>query len=257
MAHEERSARHLSFKDAKSVAITTTYSVTTADGLSAKFCGKAATLNSVTEAKQHPLQALIGGPRGALESILPPLAFVTTYIATGDNMTWAVSVAVGLGLFFAIWRLVERKRPTRVLGALLVVVLSAYTAAKTGSAAAFFWPRVLLNVASALAFAISIFIRWPLLGVIVGPIVGTKMRWRQDPDLMRAYSRASWLWVLLCVIRAAVLIPLIENNWLWALAASGALFYALVIVTVLLSWVVIKRTLPADHPGIRSPRISD
>lgn len=172
-------------------------------------------------------------------------------------MTWAVSVAVGLGLVFAIWRLVQRKRPTRVLGALLVVVLSAYVAAKTGSAAAFFWPRVLLNIASALAFAISIFIRWPLLGVIVGPIVGTKMRWRKDPDLMRAYSRASWLWVLLCLIRAAVLIPLIENNWLWALAASGALFYALVIVTVLLSWVVIKGTLPADHPGIRGPRASE
>ena len=32
---------------------------------------------------------------------------------------------------------------------------------------------------------------------------------------------------------------------------------ALVIVTVLLSWVVIKRTLPADHPGIRSPRVSE
>lgn len=239
-------------------AVTTTpYSAKSADGSSGKFWARATTLKTVSETKQHPLQALIGGPRGAIESILPPLAFITTYVATGDNMTWAVSVAVGLGLFFAIWRLVERKRPTRVLGALLVVVLSAYIAAKSGSAAAFFWPRVLLNVASALAFAISIFIRWPLLGVIVGPIVGTKMRWRQDPDLMRAYNRASWLWVLLCVIRAAVLIPLIENNWLWALAASGALFYALVIVTVLLSWVVIKRTLPADHPGIRAPRVSE
>ena len=84
----------------------------------------------MSETQQHPLQALIGGPRGAIESILPPLAFIATYVATGDNMTWAVSVAVGLGLFFAIWRLVERKRPTRVLGALLVVVLSAYIADK-------------------------------------------------------------------------------------------------------------------------------
>ena len=218
---------------------------------------QATLLRYVSDVKQHPLQALIGGPRGALESILPPLAFITTYIATGDNMTLAVSVAVGLGLVFAIWRLVQGKRPTRVLGALLVVVISAYVAARTGSAAAFFWPRVLLNIASGLAFAISIFVRWPLLGVIVGPIVGTKMRWRKDPDLMRAYARASWLWVLLCFIRAAVLIPLIDNNWLWALAASGALFYALVIATVLLSWVVIKRTLPADHPGIRSPRVSE
>ncbi|WP_299107342.1 ABC transporter permease subunit, partial [uncultured Bradyrhizobium sp.] len=61
-------------------------------------CVQATILRYVSDVKQHPLQALIGGPRGALESILPPLAFITTYIATGDNMTLAVSVAVGLGL---------------------------------------------------------------------------------------------------------------------------------------------------------------
>ena len=205
-------------------------------------------------ADTHPLGALIGGPRGAVESVLPPAAFITTYILSGDNMTWAVGVALGLGLVFTVWRLAQRKRPTRVLGALLVVILSAYVAAKTGSAADFFWPRALVNIASALAFALSILVRWPLLGVIVGPIVGTRMTWRRDPDLMRAYSRASWLWVLLCLVRAAVLIPLIESNMLWGLALTGALFYAFVIGTVLLSWVVIKRSLPAGHPGIRSPQ---
>ena len=76
-------------------------------------------------------------------------------------MTWAVGVALGLGLVFTVWRLAQRKRPTRVLGALLVVILSAYVAAKTGSAADFFWPRALVNIASALAFALSILVRWP------------------------------------------------------------------------------------------------
>ena len=64
--------------------------------------------------------------------------------------------------------------------------------------------------------------------MIVGPIVGTRMTSRQDPDLMRGYSRASWL---------------------WGLALTGALFYAFVIGRVLLSWVVIKRSLPVGHPG--------
>jgi len=210
--------------------------------------------------EQHPLQALIGGVRGALESIVPPLAFVATYVALGGSgdqaLAWAIGVAVALALGFAIWRLAERKRPTRVIGSLLVVALGAYIAARTGSAAAFFWPRVLLNVLSALAFAIANLVRWPLLGIIIGPIVGTGMQWRKDPDLLRAYTRASWLWVLLNLIRAAVLFPLIEADALWGLAASGAFFYGLVIVTVLLSWRIIKRTLPADHLGIRHPRIT-
>ena len=204
----------------------------------------------------HPLAHLIGGWRGALESIVPPAAFIVTYIASGDSIAWAVGVAVAIGVVFAAWRMAEGKRPTRVLGGLLVVVISAYIAAKTGSAAAFFWPRVLVNLASALAFAISIFVRWPLIGVIVGPMVGTRMRWRSDPALVRGYSLATWLWVALCLIRAGILIPLIEQNALWGLALSGALFYGLVVVTVLLSWVVIKKALPDDHPGVRHPVVA-
>lgn len=208
------------------------------------------------QADRHLLRVLIGGPRGAVESILPPLAFVSVFVGT-TSIGWAVGVALVLAAVFAVWRIAEGKRPTRALSALLIVVISAYIAVKTDSAVAFFWPRVLINLISALAFAVSILIRWPLLGVIVGPIVGTRMRWRKDPDLVSAYGKASWLWVALCLIRAAVLFPLIEQNLLWGLAVTGAIFYGLVALTVYLSWRVIKRSLPADHPGIRHPRIAD
>lgn len=202
------------------------------------------------------LGTLIGGPRGAVESILPPLAFVSVFVAT-TSIGWAVGTALVLALIFAGWRIAEGRRPTRAVSALLIVAISAYIAVKTDSAVAFFWPRVLVNLISALAFAVSILIRWPLLGVIVGPIVGTRMRWRRDPALVSAYGKASWLWVALCLIRAAVLFPLIEENLLWGLAITGAIFYGLVALTVYLSWRVIRRSLPPDHPGIRHPRIPE
>lgn len=208
---------------------------------------------------RQPLAALIGGPRGALESILPPVVFVAVYVGLGednsDSLTWAIVAALVLAVIFGVWRLLERKRPTRVVGAIVVVALGAYLAARTGSAAAFFWPRVLLNVLSALAFVVGNVVRWPLLGVIVGPLVGTGTRWRKDPVLVRAYTRASWLWVLLNLVRAAVLFPLITADALWGLAASGAFFYLLVIATVLGSWVIIKRSIPPGHPGIRDPQV--
>lgn len=219
------------------------------------------TLHAVSPVEPAPsdknlMRVLIGGPRGAVESIVPPLAFVSVFVGT-DSIGWSVGVALALAAIFAVWRIAEGKRPTRALSALLLVAISAYIAVKTDSAVAFFWPRVLVNLISALAFAVSILVRWPLLGVIVGPIVGTRMRWRQDPDLVRAYGKASWLWVALCLLRAAVLFPLIEENLLWGLAVTGAIFYGLVAITVYLSWRVIRRSLPADHPGIRHPRISE
>jgi len=199
------------------------------------------------------IRRLIGGWQGAIEGMLPPIVFVGVYLAS--NLTWAIVVTLVVAAALAVLRLARRERPIRVAGALLVVLLGAYVAYYTGSAAAYFWPLVLANALSALAFALSIMIRWPLLGVIVGPIAGTRMRWRQDPDLLRAYSRASWLWVLLNVVRALAQVPLIQGEDLWALAAIRPVFYLLVILTILGSWAIIKRSLPAGHPGIRHPRI--
>lgn len=203
--------------------------------------------------------ALLGGVRGALESVVPPLVFITVYVALGgspeSDLGWAIAAAVTLALGFSTWRLVEGKHPARALGSLLVVLIGAYIAARTGSAADFFWPRVLLNAASALAFAVANLVRWPLIGVLLGPIAGTRMTWRQDPDLLRAYTRASWPWVLLNSVRTALLMVLIDGNQLWALAASGAFFYALTVLTILWSWWIIRRSLPADHLGIRHPRV--
>lgn len=76
---------------------------------------------------------------------------------------------------------------------------------------------------------------------------------RADPDLVRGPQPRHLAVGAAVLVRAGILIPLIEQNALWGLALSGALFYGLVVVTVLLSWVVIKRALPEGHPGVRHP----
>ncbi len=208
---------------------------------------------------EQPFARLLGGVRGALESILPPLVFVAVYLGMGgdaaEDLTWAIISAISLAVVFTVWRLVEGKHPARAVGSMLIVLVSAYIAARTGSAADFFWPRVLLNAASAVAFIMANLIGWPLIGVILGPLVGTRMTWRRDPDLMRAYKRASWPWAVLNAVRALLLALFIDGDNLWALAASGAFFYALTIVTIVISWRLIKRALPADHLGIRHPHV--
>jgi hypothetical protein len=112
-------------------------------------------------------------------------------------------------------------------------------------------------VVSALVWTVSIVIRWPLLGVIVGGILGQRATWRRDPALLRAYSLASWVWVAQYLVRIAVFAPLWAAGAVVALgAARVALSWPLVAICVAVSGAVLVRVLPADHPGLRSVRRS-
>jgi hypothetical protein len=97
-------------------------------------------------------------------------------------------------------------------------------------------------------------VRWPLLGVVVGAVLGQKARWRRDPALLRAYAKGSWVWVLQYVLRLAVFVPLYLAGQVVALGvARVALTWPLVAACLAVSWWVIRRSLPAGHPGLRSP----
>ena len=208
-------------------------------------------------ADRHPLSVLMGGPWGFVESMGPTVLFVLAYFASGNNLAVAVGVALGVAMLLALLKVRRGERPIRVVSSLLGVAIAALWAAYSDDPLGFFQVRVLANILSALAFAVSIFVRRPLIGIIVGPLLGTGMRWRQDPDLLRGYSRATWLWVILSLIRAAIQVPLIAAGQLAWLGATPFLFYGLVALTVAGSWWVMKRTLPSDHPGIRHPQLSE
>jgi hypothetical protein len=213
---------------------------------------------------QHEsLADLLGGRRAAIEASVPPAAFLVGWIAggtlPGSMALWlGCGAAIAASVAIAVVGLAQGRRPRAVVVGLLAVVVAALIAAYTGEARDFFLIRLLTNGASALAWAASIVVRWPLLGLIVGAGVGTRTRWRRDPVLLRAYRRASWIWVLQYVVRLAVFVPL----WVLDLPAALAFFqaaltYPLVAACLVVSGVVLFRSIPSWHPGIRHPRAPD
>jgi hypothetical protein len=159
-------------------------------------------------------------------------------------------------LAVSAWRLRRGDRPRAVLFGLLGVCVAALIALRTGRAEDFFLLQLLSNAASALAWIISIVIRWPLLGIVVGGVLGQKTRWRRDAALLRAYSRGSWVWVCQYVLRVAVFLPLYAAGQTVALGVARiALTWPLIAACTAVSWWVIRRSLPADHPGLRHPQI--
>lgn len=200
------------------------------------------------------LTHLLGGRAGALDATLPPVAFVVGYLAGGESVGIGVAAAIVMAGVLGVWRLTRGGRWRAVVVGLLGVSVAALVVLRTGRAEDFFVVRIATNVASALAWAASIVIRWPLLGVVVGLVLGQKGRWRRDPALLKAYRQGSYVWVMQYVIRVAVLLPLwFAGNVVGLGIAHTVLTWPLVAACLAVSWWVVRRALPPDHPGLRHP----
>ncbi|WP_326553128.1 DUF3159 domain-containing protein [Micromonospora sp. NBC_01813] len=204
--------------------------------------------------RTESLAQLLGGRRGAIDATVPAIAFGAGYALGGQSIWYGVFAALAAGGLIAGVRLRHGHRPRSVLIGLLAVCVAALIALHTGRAADFFLLQLLSNAASALAWIISVVARWPLLGVVVGGVLGQRGRWRRDPALLRAYSRGSWVWVGQYVVRVAVFVPLYLSDQVMALvAARAALSWPLVAACLAVSWWVIRRSMPPGHPGLRHP----
>jgi hypothetical protein len=208
--------------------------------------------------KRESLGEVLGGRRGALDASIPPLAFVVGWLAADQSIGIGAGAAVAVSALMGVYRLAKGGRITALVVSVAMVGAAALIALHTGRAQDFFLLRLMSNGVSALLWAASIVVRWPLLGVVVGAVIGQKTKWRKDPDLVKAYSRASWVWVLLQYTLRVVVWGLL---W-WAgevVALSVVTFvmsWPLVAATVAVSGVVLFRSLPDDHPGLRHPRTS-
>jgi Protein of unknown function (DUF3159) len=207
------------------------------------------------------LAEVLGGRTGALDASAAPIAFVAGYGIAGAagsaaTLLWGGGAALVVGAAVAAVRLARGRRPAAALGGLLGVAVAVLVVLYTGRAVDFFLVQIASNAASALAWAVSIAVRWPLLGLAVGAALGQRTRWRRDPDLLRGYRRASWVWVAQYVVRLVVFVPLYLADAVYALGiARVALTWPLVAATLAASWPVLRRALPPGHPGLLHPRV--
>ncbi len=183
----------------------------------------------------------LGGPLGVVESGLPAVAFVTAYTATGQDARLSALIALAIGLGLAVARLARRQTLQYAVSGLAGVALAAFVVSRTGRAEDFFLPGLLTNAAYAAAAVVSILIRRPLVGVVVGMATGEGMEWRQDPLRTRAYVRATYLWAGLFLVRLAVQLPLYLAGAVVALGvARVAMGLPLFAVGVWLSWLMLR-----------------
>lgn len=178
----------------------------------------------MNEQPAHPeavlLERAIGGWRGMIDSGLPALVFLLVYMVNGRLLQPALFAALGAGVLILVLRLFRREPLTQVAAGFAGVAISAWVSARTGQARDFFLWGLIVNVAYGSALLVSLAVRWPLIGVLVGTFMGDPSGWRKDPDLRRTFAAATWVWVLLFGSRILVQVPLYLAGWVGALGAA-------------------------------------
>ena len=78
--------------------------------------------------------------------------------------------------------------------------------------------------------------------MFLGPLTGEGMKWREDPERVRLYTKASWIWVGVFTLRLAVQLPLYFAGAVLALGiAKTAMGLPIFVVAIWLSYLVLKQ----------------
>lgn len=194
------------------------------------------------EDKEKILSAL-GGKRGLIDSGLPALIFLAVFNLTSRDVNAAIYAAVSISIVLTAIRLVKRETIQHAFSGLIGVAICAVFSKRSGNAADFYLPGLYINVGYAFLYLFTNLIRWPILGIMLGPILGENFLWRKDPARLKAYINAGWLWVGMFLLRVLVQYPLYKSGSVNALGSARLIMgYPLFILTAWATWQVLRKT---------------
>ena len=189
--------------------------------------------------KEKILSAL-GGKKGLIDSGLPALIFLVSFNFNQDVRNSAY-LALIFSLIVTLIRLFRRETIQHAVSGVIGVALCAWLANRSGKAEDFYLPGLWTNIIYGIAYTISILIRWPVVGLVLGPILGENFKWRQDEARRSVYVKATWVWVALFAIRLLVQLPLYLSGNVNALGTARlAMGYPLFFLAAYLTWQIIK-----------------
>jgi hypothetical protein len=219
---------------------------------------------TVEQVVRGQLAKALGGKRGILEAAVPTIGFTVLFVTTHD-LQLAIVVSVVCAAVLLVVRLVQRSTVQFVLNALVGIgigALFAWRSARGGGdagdqALAYFLPGLLYNAGYAVLMSVTVLVRWPLVGFLVGSVTGDPTEWRRDPAVVRLCSRLTWVLVAPCVVRVVVQGPIYlagRNGW-WdtdtAVAALAATKLAMgwplqVAALALMVWLLSRNRTPVQ-----------
>ena len=181
-----------------------------------------------------------GGKKGLIDSGIPSVIFLVVFNLTKELQS-ALIAAIVISALLTITRLLMRDTVQHAFSGFIGVLICAWFANRTGNASDLYIPKLLTNLGYGTVYLLANLAGWPILGLMLGPILGENLRWRNYPARKRAYIQASWLWVGMFFLRIAVRYPIYKTGNVNLLGTVNlAMGYPLFLATAYGSWLILR-----------------
>jgi uncharacterized membrane protein len=207
---------------------------------------------ALTQRSQN-LFATMGGWRTVAEIFASRVLFLIAYLLTG-RVLFSSLVAVGGVVVFLVVRVWSDRKYWQATAGLVMVGISALLAGSTGQGVNFYLPDIVRNLGAAVVLLVSMVVRWPAIGLLVGAARGKGFSWRQDPVLRRQYQACTAVFLAKFCIAPLLMTPLYLAGQVVALGITATLVGTPAIaVCVYVCWRIlrVKDAAGADLSGRR------
>jgi uncharacterized membrane protein len=190
--------------------------------------------------RSQSLFTAMGGWRTVAELFASRVLFLIAYLLTGEVLLSAL-VAVGGVVVFAVFRIWADRKYWQATAGLVMVGISALLAGSTGQGVDFYLPDIVRNMAIAVLLLVSMIVRWPAVGLVVGPARGEGVTWRRDRPQRRRYQACTAVFLAKYSLAPVVMAPLYLAGQVVALGIAAALVGTpAVAVCVYFCWRILR-----------------
>ncbi len=195
----------------------------------------------IHESDKEKIIGAFGGKKGLIDSGIPAIIFLLAFNIRKD-LQEALIASIAVSAILTIIRLVMRDTIQHAVSGFIGVLICAWFANRTGNPSDLYIPKLLTNLGYGTLYLLANLAGWPILGLMLGPILGENLLWRNNPERKRAYIQAGWLWVAMFFTRIAVQYPIYKSGNLNLLGTVNlAMGYPLFIATAYGSWMILRR----------------
>ncbi|HEU0088927.1 MAG TPA: DUF3159 domain-containing protein [Pseudonocardiaceae bacterium] len=196
--------------------------------------------NAITRKRPTPtLLEQMGGVGGLVSSVVPVVVFVGVNTLTG--LSPAICSALAVGVAVGLWRLARREPLQPAVSGILGVALCGFIAYRTGEARDFFLYGIWYSLVAGVAFAVSVVVRRPLVGVVWSALNGMGSDWRRDRRARFGYDVVTLVWAVFFLARFGV------QRWLYDAQETTLLGVARLVMGLPLTAIAALVTVWAIH----------